>query len=120
MLLIPRSTLVTLAERDNDVARQLWTLAATELQRVQDHSLLLTKSALARVAGFLVEMAERFSAKDEVELPMGRQDIADYLCLTIETVSRSLTHLEDIAAIKIPTRKRIFLRDYSTLLRLGA
>ena len=75
--------------------------------------------ARERVAGFLVEMAHRFSTNGEVELPMTRQDIADYLGLTIETVSRSFTHLEDIAAIKVRTPRRIVLRNYSALVRLS-
>ena len=49
-------------QRDNDVARQLWTLTGRELRRVQDHILLLIKTAQERVAGFLLEMAERASA----------------------------------------------------------
>jgi CRP/FNR family transcriptional regulator, nitrogen fixation regulation protein len=120
LLLIQRSTLVALAERDSKVARELWTLTAAELQRAQEHSLLLTKSALTRVAGFLVEMAERFASEDEVELPMGRQDIADYLALTVETVSRSLTQLEDIAAIQITSRRGIAFRNHSALVQFGA
>jgi CRP/FNR family transcriptional regulator, nitrogen fixation regulation protein len=120
LLLLKRSTVAALAERESEIARELWTLTAAELQRVQDHSLLLTKSALTRVAGFLLEMAERFCNEDEVELPMGRQDIADYLALTVETVSRSLTHLEDIAAIEMLSRRRIVLRNHAALVHLGA
>jgi CRP/FNR family nitrogen fixation transcriptional regulator len=120
LLLINRSTLVALAVRDNDIATQLWTVTALELRKVQDHVLSFAKPARERVAGFLVEMAQRLSAKDEVELPMKRQDIADYLGLTIETVSRSLTQLENIAAVKVRTRRRIVLRNYSALVRLSA
>src|SRR6266567_3611365 len=82
VLVIKRSALVALAGRDHDVARQLWTLTGSELRRVQDHILLLIKSAQERVAAFLLEMAERFSAGNAVERPMSRQDIADYLRLT--------------------------------------
>src|SRR6266699_4932103 len=76
---IKRSALMALAARDNEVAREMWGLTARELQRVQEHSLVLIKSAEERVAGFLLEMAERVSAGGAVELPMSRQDIGDYL-----------------------------------------
>jgi CRP/FNR family transcriptional regulator, nitrogen fixation regulation protein len=120
LFLIRASTLVTLAGRDNHVARQLWTHTAAELRRVQDHIRLFALPALERVAGFLVEMAQRLSASDEVELPMVRQDIADYLGLTIETVSRSFTQLEDLDIIKIRISRQILLRNYSALVRLSA
>ena len=117
---VKRSALVALAERDSDVARQLWALTGRELSRVQDHILLLIKTAQERVAGFLLEMAERASNDGAVELPMSRQDIADYLGLTIETVSRTLTTLENAAAIELPTSRRIVLRNRSALNRLNA
>jgi len=120
VLVIKRSAVVALAARDNDIARQLWTLTASELRRVQDHILLLIKTAQERVAGFLLEMAERVSGSTTVELPMSRQDIADYLGLTIETVSRTLTHLESVAAIEVPTSRRIVLRNRNALSRLNA
>lgn len=120
ILVIRRSALVALARRDGDVARQLWTLTAGELQRVQEHMLLLIRSAQERVACFLLEMAERLATSDTIELPMPRQDIADYLGLTIETVSRTLTHLETSAAIAVPTCRRIVLRNRSALRRLHA
>jgi CRP/FNR family nitrogen fixation transcriptional regulator len=72
------------------------------------------------VAGFLLEMADRAPAGDEIELPMPRQDIADYLGLTIETVSRMLTHLEKVAAIALPTSRRVVLRSRSALKRINA
>ena len=91
-----------------------------ELQRVRAHMLLLIKSAEERVACFLLEMAERLSTTEAVELPMSRQDIADYLGLTIETVSRTLTHLEAKAAIALPTSRRVVLRNRKALIRLDA
>ncbi len=120
VLVIKRSALVALAERDSDVARQLWTLTGRELSRVQDHILLLIKTAQERVAGFLLEMAERASHDGALELPMSRQDIADYLGLTIETVSRTLTTLENAAAIELPSSRRIVLRNRSALKRLNS
>jgi CRP/FNR family nitrogen fixation transcriptional regulator len=119
VLVIKRSTLVSLAGRDTEVARQLWTMAASELQRAQDHIMLLIKTAQERVAGFLVEMSARNAGASEVELPMSRQDIADYLGLTIETVSRTLTQLENSGAIAVPTSRRIVLRSRGALNRLN-
>ena len=112
--------MIALAARDNDIARQMWALTARELQRVQDHIMVLIKSAQERVAGFLLEMADRVPGGGALELPMSRQDIADYLGLTIETVSRTLTQLEKTAAIELPTSRRIVLRNLSALNRLNA
>src|SRR6266511_4471942 len=120
IIVIKRSAVRALAARDNDVARQMWALTARELRRVQEHSLVLIKSAEERVAGFLLEMADRVPSSGAVELPMGRQDIADYLGLTIETVSRTLKHLENAAAIEVSKRRRILLRNRSALHRLNA
>ena len=118
IIVIKRSTVVALAARDNDIARQMWALTARELQRVQDHIMVLIKSAQERVAGFLLEMAGRAAGGGAIELSMSRQDIADYLGLTIETVSRTLTQLEKAAAIELPTSRRIVLRNRSALTRL--
>jgi CRP-like cAMP-binding protein len=111
---------VALAARDNDVARQLWRLTSRELRHARSHVLLLIQSAQDRVAGFLLEIADRVPAGDEIELSMPRQDIADYLGLTIETVSRMLTHLEKGAAIALPTSRRVVLRNRSALNRIKA
>jgi CRP/FNR family transcriptional regulator, nitrogen fixation regulation protein len=120
VIVIKRSVVMALAARDNDVARQMWALTARELHRVQEHSLVLIKSAEERVAGFLLEMADRVPTGAAVELPMSRQDIADYLGLTIETVSRTLKQLQSAAAIEVPKRRRILLRNRSALRRLNA
>ena len=119
VIVIKRSAVEALAARDNDVARQLWATTGRELQRMQEHILLLIKTAQERVAGFLLEMAERIKSATEIELPMSRQDIADYLGLTIETVSRTLTILENSAAIALPSSRRIVLRNPAALRRLN-
>lgn len=87
---------------------------------MQEHILLLIKSAQERVTGFLLEMFERDKTTSKVELPMSRQNIADYLGLPIETVSRTLTILEDSAAIAVPSSRRIVLRNRAALRRLNA
>ena len=73
-----------------------------ELQLAQTHSGLLIKTAPERLASFLLEMANRIQSRDEVELPMCRQDIADYLGLTIESISRTFTQLENRSVIALP------------------
>jgi CRP-like cAMP-binding protein len=120
ILVVKRSTLENLAARDNEVAHQLWSLTRQELRRVQEHIMLLIKSARERVEAFLLEMAARVPTGDLIELPMSRQDIADYLGLTIETVSRTLSQLETSAAIELPTSRRIILRNRNALGRLHA
>jgi CRP-like cAMP-binding protein len=91
-----------------------------ELQRAQDHVMLLVKTAQERVAGFLLEMSQRSRGTDDINLPMSRKDIADYLGLTIETVSRSLTQLEHAAAIALPSSRHIVLSNRKMLSRLNS
>jgi CRP/FNR family nitrogen fixation transcriptional regulator len=120
VIVVKRSAVEALAARDSEVARQLRAVTGRELQRMQHHTLLLIRSAKERVAGFLLEMAARVKCNDEIELPMSRQDIADYLGLTIETVSRTLRVLENSAAIALPNSRRIVLRNHRALCRLNA
>jgi CRP/FNR family nitrogen fixation transcriptional regulator len=67
-----------------------------------------------------MEMAERADHTDLVELPMSRLDIADYLGLTIETVSRTLTLLESSSTIELPSTRRIRLCNRAALSRLNS
>jgi CRP/FNR family transcriptional regulator, nitrogen fixation regulation protein len=120
VLVVRRSAIVSLAERDCDAARELWSFTGRELNRVQEHLLLLVKSAQQRVASFLLEMSARLAATDAIELPMSRQDIADYLGLTIETVSSTMTQLASEQAIGLPTARRIVLRNSGALRQLNA
>lgn len=118
VLVVKRSALDRLAGRDAAIGRELFALTARELRQAQERILLLVKTAQERVASFLLEMAERVPGGDSFELPMARHDIADYLGLTIETVSRTLTLLENAAAIEVPTSRRIVLRNRPELHRL--
>jgi CRP/FNR family nitrogen fixation transcriptional regulator len=120
VLVVRRATIVSQAERDCDTARELWSFTGRELNRVQEHLLLLVKSAQQRVASFLLEMSARLAATDAIELPMSRQDIADYLGLTIETVSRTMTQLASEQAIGLPSARRIVLRNSGALRQLNS
>ena len=120
ILVAKRITVMACAEHEKNLARQLWMLTVRELKRVQEHSLALIKSAEERVAGFLLEMAGRNSKGVAVELPMSRQDIADYLGLTIETVSRTFSQFVQSGTIALETSRRVQLRNRPALNRLNA
>jgi CRP-like cAMP-binding protein len=118
--IVKRSALNALAKRDPLIAQELFLLTGRELHRMRERMLLLIKSAHERVASFLLEMASRGSSTGPaIDLPMSRQDIADYLGITIETVSRTFTALEAAATIELPTSRQIVLRDRPALNRLN-
>ncbi len=116
---VKRSLVMSAVSRDGEVARRFWRSTAIELDRSRRHSLLLIKTAQERVAAFLLDIAERLGAQSAVDLPMSRQDIADHLGMTIETVSRTLTHLEDAAVIELPAARHVVLRSRAALQRMA-
>ena len=98
------------AGHDGSAARELWALTARQLGRVRDHMLVLGKKGAAeRVVAFLLEMAARGHPGDALHLPMSRTDIADYLGLTIETVSRCFSRLGRSHAIELEGARRVTL-----------
>ena len=113
--LVRRSAVERAAERDGDSARQLWSLACRELEILQDHVLLLGhRNAADRVEGFLHQLSRRGSSAI-VELPMSRSDIGDYLGLTLETVSRTLSQFARVKIIGLPSARRVVLREFADL-----
>lgn len=90
---------------DTELDRAILDATRLELERAQSHMLLLgLKNAREKVAAFLLGLTR---AKGPVfELAMSRQDMADYLGLTIETVSRTLGHLQDEALVEFPSARR--------------
>jgi len=112
--LIRRQSLEMVAESDAKVVRNLLTMTTTNLQHAEDHMLLLgRKTSLERVAAFLLEMDKRLSATGVMALPMSRRDIADYLGLTLETVSRALSRLHELGILGFvgTTQRQIVLLD---------
>jgi CRP/FNR family transcriptional regulator, nitrogen fixation regulation protein len=110
-----------LAGRDDRVAGQLFSYAMRCLERAQEHSLLLgRRSAAQKLANFLLEMADRRSGGKVVDLAMTRQDIADYLGLTIETVSRTLSQFERDGVISLPSARRVCLENQGALRQLNS
>jgi CRP/FNR family transcriptional regulator len=99
------------------VERELYRLAAHELAEAQRQMVLLGRKAAAeRLASFflsLLERAERASGvlEQAFDLPMSRIDIADYLGLTKETVSRMLAHLRSRGLIRLQAQDRVEVLD---------
>lgn len=91
-------------------------LALRSLQRAEEHVLLLGRlSSAERMAAFLLDLLERQHGEGIVNLPMQRNDIADYLGLTFETVSRVLRVLKDKGLIRVPRVDRIEILDFEGL-----
>jgi len=115
VLVIRKSVLWAEATRDAAIGRQLLLVTTRELAHLRRRELLLLKNAQERVGEFILEMEKRTKVGNSIQLPMTRQDIADYLGLTIETVSRILTSLAICAAIEKPALRQIVLRSHSVL-----
>ena len=113
-----RNQVERLSDESPDVRRKLMTLLRRELSAAQQHLVMLGRqTAKERVSSFLLLLADRNGAEDgdALDLPMGRQDIADYLGLTIETVCRALTDLKRESLIAIPNRHQVVIRRLEAL-----
>jgi CRP/FNR family nitrogen fixation transcriptional regulator len=116
--LIKRQSLEAVAESDAVVTRNLLSMTTSNLEHAENQMLLMgRKTSLERVAAFLVEMDGRLTATGIMALPMPRRDIADYLGLTLETVSRALSRLQRAGVLDFTdrTQREIVLRDRQRL-----
>ena len=97
-------------------AAPILSLALRSLARTQDHLLLLgRRTANERMAAFFLDLASRQGDETSVYLPMQRYDIADYLGLTFETVSRVLRALKDLGVIRLRSTNEVELLDLPAL-----
>jgi len=111
-----RNATEQLIDQNPALARLLRDTMLRDLTNAHGHMLLLGRmTASERVAAFLLEMFERRDRMKILDLPMSRNDIADYLGLTIETVCRVLSIFKRDGAIAIPNPHRIELRDRRAL-----
>jgi len=111
-------------DEEPDFCGQMLRHAATEMNDMQEHFMMLgRKNALERVASFLVVLLDRVGEKHDCttcfDIPMSRSDIADFLGLTIETISRSLTKLRKDGVIDLPNPHRVCICKTSALRDLG-
>jgi CRP-like cAMP-binding protein len=114
----PRASVERLADCDPLIARNIRELAFEAIVRLQARMVILSRSkALERVSSFLLEMADRsrISPTHAVFLPMSRYDIADYLGLAVETVSRALTELRQRHVIAFRSVRQVRLCDRAAL-----
>jgi CRP/FNR family transcriptional regulator, nitrogen fixation regulation protein len=118
-VLVMRRGAVRAFAGDAELDRAILAATHAEMERLQDHVVMLgRKSARERVGAFLMAVAQRQSGA--CRLPMGRQDMADYLGLTIETVSRTLTQLQGEAIVEFPSTRSFQIRKPSALEELAA
>ena len=123
LVAFPRTCFDRLAKENGEVRTQLLRHLSSNLLMAQQHLFVLgCQKARERVASFLLRLADRMgvSCGDRLDLPMNRQDIADHLGLTIETVSRTITGLRSTGAVLIPNTHQVVLRDMAALRILAA
>lgn len=116
----PRASFHRLVNDVPGLARRMWAVTSDELRFAQDQLLLLgRKSAAEKVASFLLILAEQQDT-GRLSVPMTRTDIADYLGLTVETVSRTLTKLKHRKLIALPQFNTLHLLDREALEAMAA
>lgn len=118
----PRAHLDRLAEREPRFRANILVHLSAHLLDAQTHTFVLgCRSAKERLASFFIRLAERTGAIDSgrLELAMGRQDIADHLGLTIETICRAVTSLKNDGVIAVPGLHQIVLRNIEALCELA-
>ena len=116
----PRRMAEELESADVEVARAVRQRAFESISRLQARKVLLGRTnALEKVSAFLLEMAERTAvgSRDDLVLPMSRYDIADYLAMAVETVSRALTALKARGAITLVNSRQVRITDRRALER---
>lgn len=121
----PRRGFETVLQTDPRVGRHFLRFVCDELSAAQDRLLLLgRKSAMERLAAFLLNMADQSAtptgAKDGCTLAMTRVDIGDYLGLTVETVSRLLSQLRSRGIIDLPRPQDVIFLNRAALEDLSA
>ena len=114
----PRLCISALTEGDPDISQKRLAMFAKSLAAAERHVAMLGhQSAKERVASFFLALETQRRSDDShtLDLPLSRQDIADYLGLTIETTCRALSELKRQNIIATPSRRRLIIRDLAGL-----
>jgi CRP-like cAMP-binding protein len=113
----PRRRVEVLSESDAEVGRCVRDAAFESIARLQARTVFLGRNAASeKVAAFLLEMLDRSSdPMGVIELPMSRYDIADYLSIAVETVSRTLTAMRVRRLIAFSGTRRVKIVDHGAL-----
>jgi len=117
---IPSASFLAAARERPEIGERLLEIAASQVAGMQEHSMLLgRKTAAEKIATFLVELADRTGQSEDapvrLQLAMTRADIADYLGLTVETVSRNITKLKMMRIISLPSLGVVSILDLARL-----
>lgn len=123
LIAYPRACFDRMAQENAAVRTQLLCHISSNLLTAHQHLFVLgCQKAKERVASFLLRLADRMDVMegDRLDISMSRQDIADHLGLTIETISRMIASLRTDGAILVPNAHQLILRDVEALRSLAA
>jgi len=118
LLRCPRACIAELQDERPETRQAMLSMLSRGMCAAQDHVAMLGhQSAKERLACYLLRLAVGHEDRRPctIRLPMGRQDMADYLGLTIETTCRSLSDLKAGGIISTPDRHRIVIHDMAGL-----
>ena len=120
VLPLKRSAVLAKAVHDRRISDFLLAGMAKELRRLREHAALISRNAQCRLATFLIDLSARTGKTENLDLPMSHQDIADYVGLSIETVSRVITQFERSGFVSRTSARSLMLRDRNALMRIMA
>jgi CRP/FNR family nitrogen fixation transcriptional regulator len=118
VLPLKRSAVFATARGDRWISDFLLASMAKELRRLREHTVLISRDAHCRVGTFLIDLSARLGQTHDLDLPMSHRDIADYLGLSIETVSRVITEFERSEFVVRVSPRSLILKDREALVRL--
>lgn len=111
-----RRKVEALAFQEPRVGRRLLSIACHGFSAAQQKLVLLgRKTAEERIASFLLDLVDRIGDRGRMSLPMSRTDIGDHLGLTMETVSRGLSHLKNEGIIALENSHQVLIRNREAL-----